>query len=490
MQESVKVKEDRLFETIVNTLFFCAVLTSSFDIFLTVDLFGFNLRITQFFQGLLICLAFWELFKTRILYLSKGFIFLVLFAVCNLLCTFHTIMPMWNIAYDIWLILFVMVVWAIFVLYRNNITRMVELYLLSFYVMTIWGCIQFALGVSGISDWMITQWWTDGIPRVNGFTYEPSYYSTYLLMGFLVVQTSCLFGICKIGKLPLRPLCYLSAIALVLSSSRMVYIPICCMFVFAIVVILFQIRHKKISIKDGAVELGKQGIALILLFIYFCIIQFMLNNQVVASKTPGGGQDSSQAAVAVSPAGSQDNNQAAVSVSPAGSQEHFIGEEVKPEKASNILLRNVGANGDFTNINWRLKGWKASWELFVTSPFYGYGLGGISAEAMRTKGMTIDEMKAVGRGELTGNVFLEVLAATGLIGTVLFLTYGWQLVAPSLLPQKGGKSKDFIQLALVVALIGECMILAMNQNILRNYVWLHVAVLSCYASKKNEKTAE
>ena len=126
----------------------------------------------------------------------------------------------------------------------------------------------------------------------------------------------------------------------------------------------------------------------------------------------------------------------------------------------------------------------------MTSPFYGYGLGGINAEAMRTEGMTIDEMKALGRGASTGNVFLEVLAATGLIGTVLFLTYGWQLVAPSLLPQKGGKSKDFIQLALVVALIGECMILAMNQNILRNYAWLHVAVLSCYASKKNEKTDE
>lgn len=455
MPESIRIEENELWKKTIDILFFCAVLTSSFDIFLTIDFFGFNLRITQLFQGLLICMALLELLKTKILYLPKGFVFLVLFTICNLLCTFHTILPMWNITYNIWLILFVMVVWAIYVLYKDRTARMMELYLLSFYVMAVWGCIQFILGFSGISDWMITQWWIDGFPRVNGFTYEPSYYSTYLIMGYMIVQTSCLFGINKIGKLHLRPLCYISTVALVLCSSRMVYIPIGCMLMFSATVILFQIKEKNISIKNGVIELGKQGVVLVILFMYFCTMQFVLNKQVPpAPEHPG------------------------------ENQEHMIEGNKEPEKASDILLRNVGAEGDRTNVNWRLKGWKASWNLYLTSPFYGYGLGGISAEAMRAEGMTINEMKTLGRGASTGNVFLEILAATGLIGTLFFLGYGWQLVSPSLSWWKKGNSKDFIELALVVALIGECIMLAMNQNILRNYAWLHVAVLSCYVSKE------
>lgn len=459
MQESIKIKGTEWWDHVVDILFFCAVLTSSFDIFLTIDFMGFNLRITQLFQGLLICMAVLELLKTRLLYLPKGFAFLVLFTVCNLLCTFHTILPMWNITYNVWLILFVMVVWAIYVLYKNRKIRMVELYLLSFYIMAGWGCIQFILGFSGISDWMITQWWIDGFPRVNGFTYEPSYYSTYLIMGYLIVQTCCLFGVNKIGKIHLRPLCYVSAVALVLCSSRMVYIPVGCMLVFAIIVVLFQIYRKKVSIKYGLIELGKQGLVLIILVLYFCTMQIVLNN--VAMSTP-------------------------VPVSPIDGQEE-IDIPHEPEKASDILLRNVGAEGDRTNVNWRLKGWKASWRLFIKSPFYGHGLGGISAEAMLAEGMSIEEMKELGRGASTGNVFLEILAATGLIGTIFFLIYGCQLVLSSILEWRVNGFQDFIQLALVVALIGECIMLAMNQNILRNYAWLHVAVLSCYVTKETGK---
>lgn len=438
---------------LVDSIFFGAVLTSSFDIFLVLDIGGFTVRCTQLFQMALIVLAAFHILRERKLFWPKGYGFLVGFVAVNLLCTFHTILPKWNLAYNAWLILFAAVVWAVTALYAGRAERMLWLYVLSFYVMAIWGCVQFILGFTGISQWMISQWWMEGFPRVNGFTYEPSYYATYMIMGYLFVQVCSLYGKTKIGGLPLRPLQYLSIIAMVFCSSRMAYIPMGMMFVISLGTLAIQaFQDRRVTAKQVKELIRQAGFILV----YFIGLNALMQISLIQA------QAQMQAQI-------QPQEQAQMQV-----------EAEMDVDASDILLRNVGANSDYANITTRLDGWKAAWELFMESPLWGYGLGGISAEAMARDGMSLAEMEAFGRGGVTGNVFLEVLAASGLIGAILLLAYGVVLIRPMFSRKIWTGNGDTIALALILALLGEAVMLAMNQNLLRNYTWLHIAVLSGY----------
>lgn len=88
-------------------------------------------------------------------------------------------------------------------------------------VAIMWGIAQFILGALGFSGVLISQWWIPGkLPRVNGFTLEPSYFGTYLVSMYVLWWEFRKYsregsGYCdKIIK-------YLLFISLILSGSRM-----------------------------------------------------------------------------------------------------------------------------------------------------------------------------------------------------------------------------------------------------------------------------
>src|SRR5581483_9794397 len=48
--------------------------------------------------------------------------------------------------------------------------------------------LQFVLPLFGYPSPFVTEWWIkDQLARANGFSYEPSYLGTYLLIGFVFV---------------------------------------------------------------------------------------------------------------------------------------------------------------------------------------------------------------------------------------------------------------------------------------------------------------
>ena len=73
-------------------------------------------------------------------------------------------------------------------------------------------------------------------------------------------------------------------------------------------------------------------------------------------------------------------------------------------------------------------------------------------------------------------VLLEILAASGVIGFILFLLYFMKTLIKPLL------ENNIILKALVISLIIEFILLQFNQNIQRLYFWLHIAVLSMFYS--------
>jgi hypothetical protein len=77
------------------------------------------------------------------------------------------------------------------------------------------------------------------------------------------------------------------------------------------------------------------------------------------------------------------------------------------------------------------------------------------------------------------SVFAEVAAASGILGSIPF--FGFLVVsciAPLQLARRAPQVEAAWLRALVVSLLFEWAILQFNQNILRLYLWVHIAVLA------------
>ncbi len=108
----------------------------------------------------------------------------------------------------------------------------------------------------------------------------------------------------------------------------------------------------------------------------------------------------------------------------------------------------------------------------------GVSLGGVAEKIAQ------DENQS---GNLKDNegtaVGLEVLAASGIIGIIPFLVYFYNIIKKSFI--RFIYSKDDIGKGLLLALLAEIAILQLNQNILRPYFWMHIAVLLVYLRYKS-----
>lgn len=125
------------------------------------------------------------------------------------------------------------------------------------------------------------------------------------------------------------------------------------------------------------------------------------------------------------------------------------------------------------------------------SPFVGYSLGGVAAAIAESHGETVTTQEGAKNREAV-SVFLEVLAASGVIGFVPFVAYILTLfIKPAGLARLSEDQYRAILTALLWALAMEFLVLQFNQNILRPYLWFHIAVLSAtYAGLKDHlKTA-
>jgi O-antigen ligase len=116
--------------------------------------------------------------------------------------------------------------------------------------------------------------------------------------------------------------------------------------------------------------------------------------------------------------------------------------------------------------------------IVAAHPWMGRSLGGVTeaiAGLSGTRPMNFEESKYF-EGQ---SVFGEVAAASGIPGMVPFLCFVLiTTVAPLRLANRTNPHEAAWLRALVIALVFEWAILQFNQNILRVYLWVHIAVLS------------
>jgi O-antigen ligase len=332
------------------------------------------------------------------------------------------------------------VLWAItdaltivtFVHYFDTETRMhtlIRWYCIGFIGLSWFGLIQLLLGLRGI-DLLVQEWWIPGrLPRISGLSYEPSYYATYLIPGWVfsayLIET-------KVAS-PKRGLvwtCFISTtLALAFSTSRMGWL-------MMILWILFRASTRTLR---------------------------ALLRGVVGRRSLVGTWSTALAAVLVGALLVQYGNQVASSVS-----------------AGVFLFQGVGMFGESSSSSTsRIENFEQTWDAFMERPVIGSGIGALPVEIAAQSGEGVDSLEEAKAHEGM-SVLVELLASTGLIGGLLTLAFAvtivlryrqsWTMAPPSQREVLSGVAWGVVWILLI---------LQFNQNFLRIYLFVDLAVLVC-----------
>ncbi|MDO8068776.1 MULTISPECIES: hypothetical protein [unclassified Janthinobacterium] len=414
-------------------LFIAAAFTSSFDIFLIINL-GLNFRISQIFLLFPICIVMASMLEKKFT-VPLGLKWLCLWAVFILLFIPNGSFPERSIGYFAWLIINIATIFACVQIFssKEKVRLLMRWYIYSFVAIALYGVLQFISPLIGLGSFLLVQqWWIPGVlARINGFSYEPSFYATYLLMGWVVCAYFMEVKNTLFSRRVLK-FCFLTiTLSIVLSSSRM----------GLLMIILWYLQHPVrffVKLACGKVDRKLAKIVLFMSALLICLVSAIV---------------------------------------------YVIG-------IDNIafLFQGVGLfGGSSHSVNDRENGLRDTLTLFLNNPIIGTSLGGIAPGIAKLHGVTSLDFETVKLYE--GNaVFAEVLAASGFFGFIPFMIYIFMIVVePMRLARKLPPEQAQILKGLGLALLFEFLILQFNQNILRQYLWIHISVMAAvYAVFKRQ----
>jgi len=308
--------------------------------------------------------------------------------------------------------------------YRQGqaILGMLKFYVLSFAFVSAFGIVQFGAGAVGV-DILVNTWWLVGrFPRANGFSYEPSYYATYLLLGWVFVGVLLQQRAMLLPRNVLWLVLGLISLAILASGSKVG-------LGLILIVLAAYIAYSTKEVLGGAkFRLSRIVGSSILIF---AVIFFIIT---------------------------------------AGSNMSTFG----------YLLTGSGlfGSGDFS-FAIRLEEIYETLDVWLAHPVVGVSLGGVGGAIAVAKGQT-HLVPWHENTDINGNnVFAEALAGTGVIGLALLIAYFAVLFSRSfLLSRHTDPLSASILRALAWSLVVELLALQANQFLMRPYLWLHVAILS------------
>lgn len=412
---------------ILGYLVFAIFLSSSFDIFFNLNLGGFNFRFCYLASfAYILIFSLQKNTKARF-----GFIGWIPFLIWFLFIAgfvYHTPYLTRNLGYLLWLVFNILVCYVLYTSSAYLSTRnLIRYYILSFFVLALCGMAQFALSSVGIHV-LVTSWWRlNQFPRVNAFSYEPSYYASYLLIGFVVIYHLTSRGAYFFEKRWQHIMLVSTGLAIFLSTSRMGIL-------FLIVILAYDVAKMLIkSFLTNRISRTNLIFSGFLLVGILGTIIYIWNDEKLKDRYLSG-----------------------------------TGVESTASHSKDLRIRQL----------------KDVYEVFLKSPFEGYSLGGIAPAIAAHRGDPSNNQKKVKEHEGL-NIFLEVLAASGIIGFMFFMAWLWKLFRYNILISNRLRLLNFptesaIGDALRKALIAELLILILSQNILRPYLWILIGMVNVH----------
>ena len=414
-------KRDDLLNCLMDIIFFCMFSVASWDLVGKIVIKSYSLRSFYFFEIVLFFLIFF-LKKIKV----KGFIGWKYFAVWTFFIGLwipNTTILVRNIGYFFWLLLsgLLLVIFSSFINKESVFTKIFRFYLYSFAIMAFIGCLQFLLGMFGISLWT-TQWWIPGIfPRINGFSYEPSYYGTYLIVGAIILYWLSFVQRVELIKFQKFFTFFIQSVVIICSSRMSILI----LSSFISAMFLWEIYR---SVKNKEFKKSAFNGILVSTLTIFLSLWFLWSYPRI----------------------------------------------INAGKSSKIILQGTGINKTSPHsVKERLEAMCLTFQVFLKNPIIGVSLGGIPYHIAQEKGVVIHTQKEAKKFEGI-NVLLEVLAASGIVGFVFFVLFFYEIFKTHFLILRYpiNKSVFYIANALGIAFIGEFLLLMLNQNILRPYFWV------------------
>ena len=414
-------------------MIYMAILTSSFDVFLTWQIGG-TIRFCQVIMIIPYVYLTLDCIRKKRIILPESIYYLLIWNVFMLVFVLNTDVLIRSVGYWIWLTLNIANIILLVNIFttKKDVFSLLRWYCFSFVFVAAFGLLQFVSApILKLSTPLVAQWWIPGVlARINGFSYEPSYYATYILIGWCFIyfllkkRNQELFGVNAI-----RLMFAITTLAMILSSSRMGIL----MMLIVVVSSNIYCNAKKIIVNLLKMKIETRIVKNVTLFLaLFISLSYMLL-----------------------------------------SNDYF--------DEYSFLLGGTGIGGTPAHsVDTRTLYMEKTLNVFYESPVIGASLGGVAEK------IAIDENQ---RGELKDSegtaVALEVLAASGIIGVIPFILYFYRIIKKSVL--KFYVTNDGIGLGILWALVAEIVILQLNQNILRPYFWIHIAVLSVYFRIKSIK---
>ena len=409
--------------SIINTLIWISILIASCDIVLAFEVAGLTVRISQ-----LISMAVMFLFLLRIIKFGNVKILtpyynLLIVIVFNTICIFNSKTIFNAVGYDLWLLFDCVQVLAFtyFLSKQESVHSIVRKYIFCFDALAVVGFLQFALQFVGI-NFFVTQY--NDLHRSNGFSYEPSFYATYMIMGSII----CLYLLERRNYKCMRKSwliisTLLNCGAVVISTSRMGILILLIYIVYRGFMSLRIYIHMKASLIRILFTLMPIMVGIALIF-FIIAIEFEVDFVM-----------------------------------------HY--------------LSGLGIGGTTSHsADARMSGFVDTWKLFLDSPFLGCSLGGIDAGIIEYKARNYT---VANNGGASMCISLEALAAYGIFGAYFFFKYMWDLTVGGYLKAKkrpGDKKDREPVYAMLIALFFEFAILQLNQNVLRPPFWVHIALVS------------
>ena len=166
-----------------------AFLTSSCDIILTVNVGG-TLRLAQVLMVFVILASFGHVIQTKTVLWPRGANALVLWTVLQGLFILNSEQILFSVQLYVLLLLQILSIFALVQLYGRSawFPLLFKRYLYSYVVVAGFGMYQFCAPALHLGTPLVAQWIVHGIfPRINGANYEPSYFATYMTMGWVLL---------------------------------------------------------------------------------------------------------------------------------------------------------------------------------------------------------------------------------------------------------------------------------------------------------------
>lgn len=429
-------------ESIFNYLSFVllslSIITSSFDICLQVKISSFNIRFSVVCMILLNLVFMFKLItqkNTSIKLIAPvsatiWILFLIVFIP-------NTHFLARNILYMVWLMIYIWLIISVgqFSTKREYFFKIIKVYVYSNALISMIGVLQFFLFYLGI-NFFLGQAFSPNFPRISGFSYEPSYYATFLVTGFvtnlyLLNHKSAYFNykFLVVNQI-------LIFIAIFMSTSKLVIPTILVIIALTSIFDVFNrlLTRFTIYIKD-IISISLLMVAL-LVPIYYLIFDF---------------------------------------------------DKVR------FLFNGLGIAGTVSHsVTIRERDFEHTVQAFTNSPLVGYSLGGVPSAIGEIRGVFVTNNELAKENEGM-NIFMETLAGSGVLGFLFFLFFVFSfLFKPLSIAKRLEKNGIEPELAIILRALfwgGLVLlfILNFNQNILRPFLWMHFAIMNlAYFFAKNK----